>query len=90
MASRNSSPALLRASFGVGCFHFGFSDHALEEKFNAEQYVDDVRAFLSTYPNVEEVHAPDLEITTGRHDLFELDDSGEITSGYGITPWPAY
>ena len=90
MASQTSSPALLRHSFGVGCFHFGLSGHALEEEFEAKDYVDRVRTFLSTYPNVEEIQVSDLEITSGRQHLFELDDKGKITSGYGITPWPVY
>ena len=88
MSSQNPSPAPLQASFGVGCFHFGFSGRALEGENNHKQYVDDVRSFLSTYPNVEEIQVPDLEITMLKQELFEFDDRGEITCGYGITPWP--
>lgn len=88
MSSQNPSPTPLQASFGVGCLHFGFSGRALEGEYNPKQYVDDVRDFLSTYPNVEKIQAPDLESTMAKGESFQFDDRGEIACGYGITPWP--
>lgn len=78
-------------SFGVGCFHFGQRQVSPVEEFDTKMYVDEVRAYLSHYTNIESISTKDLRYTKfwdADDEEYDNENGWLLNDSDGIRPWP--
>lgn len=73
-------------SFGIGCFHFA-TRRSVAEDFSPQSYIDDLRSFLETFPNISGIKITDYQSSNALgfgHDP----NPDRLISDSKILPWP--
>lgn len=81
-------PAALPYPFGVGCFHFELKRKDDERLIDPDRYVSTLKKHLAQYPNIDSIEVAKYRTTDGREERYYSDADGEISSGFGVIPWP--